>query len=198
LALWHEASSIVGTLAARYLADNRGIALAALPAGIDDVLRFHARCPFGPGVHHPCLLALLHNPATDAATGIQRTALTPAGNKIDRRMLGGSGVMKLWPATTQLVIGEGLETVLAASTRIPYCDAPLQPAWAAGSADLLAKFPVLPGVERLIILVDHDITGRNAADICTERWTRAGRRVEQLLPDRPGADFNDLVMEAVP
>jgi Toprim domain len=106
--------------------------------------------------------------------------------------------MKLWPATTHLVIGEGLETVLAASTRIPYCDAPLQPAWAAGSADLLAKFPVLPGVERLIILVDHDITGRNAADICTERWTRAGRRVEQLLPDQPGADFNDLVMEAVP
>ena len=198
LALWHEASSIVGTLAARYLADTRGIALAALPAGIDDVLRFHARCPFGPGVHHPCLLALLHNPTTDAATGIQRTALTPAGNKIDRRILGGSGVMKLWPATTHLVIGEGLETVLAASTRIPYCDAPLQPAWAAGSADLLAKFPVLSGVERLIILVDHDITGRNAADSCTERWTRAGRRVEQLLPDRPGADFNDLVMEAVP
>jgi hypothetical protein len=46
----------------------------------------------------------------------------------------------------------------------------------------LAKFPVLPGIERLIILVDHDITGRNAADICTDRWTRAGRRASTAKP----------------
>jgi DNA polymerase len=198
LALWHAAGPIAGTLAARYLDKTRSIDLTAMPAEIDNVLRFHGRCPFGSGTRHPCLLALLRNPTTDAITGIQRIALTPAGGKIDRRMLGGSGVVQLWPASAQLTIGEGIETVLAGATRIPYRDAPLQPAWAAGSADLLAKFPVLPGVERLIILVDHDTTGLNAADICTERWTRAGRRVEQLLPDQAGADFNDLVMDAVP
>ena len=35
-------------------------------------------------------------------------------------MLGRAGVVKLWPAGSQLVVGEGIETVLAAATRIPY------------------------------------------------------------------------------
>lgn len=89
--------------------------------------------------------------------------------------------MQLWPAGSQLVVGEGIETTLAAATCIPYGDAPLRPAWSAVSSDQLAKFPVLPGVERLIILVDHDTPGQTAAGLCTERWTRAGRQVEQLL-----------------
>jgi hypothetical protein len=109
-------------------------------------------------------------------------------------MLGHAGVVKLWPATAQLVVGEGIETVLAAATRIPYRDAPLQPAWALLSAGPLERLPVLPGVERLIILVDHDTGGKNAARICADRWTRAGRTVVRLTPKRAGADFNDLVM----
>ena len=55
LRLWEQARPIAGTLAARYLADTRGVDLAALPAAIDDVLRFHPRCPFGSGLRHPCL-----------------------------------------------------------------------------------------------------------------------------------------------
>ena len=62
-------------------------------------LRFHPRCPFGSGMRHPCLLALMRNAVTDAPTGIQRIALdrlTPT------RSIAGcsatSGVVKLWPA----------------------------------------------------------------------------------------------------
>ena len=46
------------------------------------------------------------------------------------------------------------------------------------SSDQLAKLPVLPGVERLIILVDHDINGAGqlAAAVCTERWTAQDAR----------------------
>jgi Toprim domain len=186
---------IAGTLAARYLADTRGVDLAALPAAIDDVLRFHPRCPFGSGLQHPCLVALMRNAVTDAPTGIHRIALTPEARKIERWTLGNSGVVKLWPAGTQLVVGEGLETVLAAASRIPYDDKPLQPAWAALSADMLSGLPVVNGVEQLIILVDHDEAGLNAAAICQERWTRAGRTVVQLTPERPGDDFNDIVMQ---
>ena len=40
LSLWSEARSIRGTAAERYLAETRGINLAALPAAIDDSLRF--------------------------------------------------------------------------------------------------------------------------------------------------------------
>ena len=194
LRLWEEAQPIAGTLAARYLAETRKIDLAALPASIDEALRFHPRCPFGPGNRNPCLLALMRNPNTDAVTGIQRTGLTADAHKIDRRMLGRRGTVKLWPAGSQLVIGEGLETALAAATRLAYCDAPLQPAWAALSSDALGQFPVLPKIERLIILVDHDPPGKTAAACCAGRWERAKRNVIQLTPDEPGFDFNDLIL----
>jgi hypothetical protein len=199
LRLWEEARPIAGTLAAKYLADVRHIDIAALPADIDTVLRFHPRCPFGPGVRHPCVLALMRNATTDAPTGIHRIALTPAAHKIDRFTLGQRGTVKLWPAGAQLVVGEGLETVLAAATRIPYRDAPLRPAWSMISAGPLGNLPVLPGVERLIILVDHDANGEGqaAAARCVERWTRAGRTAVRLVPKRVGTDFNDLVMPGV-
>jgi DNA polymerase family A/CHC2 zinc finger/Toprim domain len=193
LRLWGEASSIAGTLAARYLTETRGIDLAALPTDIDTTLRFHQHCPFN-GVHHPCLLALMRDVVTDEPTGIQRIALTPDAHKIDRWMLGNTGAVKIWPAGLQLVVGEGVETVLAAATRIPYEDAPLQPAWALTSSGPLTQFPVLAGVDRLILLIDHDAAGITAAKACTQRWARARRTVVQLLPDEAGADFNDLIM----
>jgi hypothetical protein len=194
LRLWDQAQPITGTLAARYLAETRRIELAALPAGIDDVLRFHPRCPFGPGNRGPCLLTLMRDARTDAPTGIQRTGLTVDAKKIDRRMLGRIGAVKLWPAGAQLVIGEGLETVLAAATRIPYEDALLRPAWAALSSEALGQFPLLPSVRRLIILVDHDPPGKTAASLCAGRYERAGRSAIQLTPDEPGFDFNDVIL----
>jgi Toprim domain len=168
--------------------------VAALPPDVDQVLRFHPRCPFGSGVRHPCLVALMRSPTTDEPTGIHRVALTPEGRKIDRRTLGYAGAVKLWPAGAQLVVGEGIETVLAAATRIPYRNAPLRPAWSLLSAPALERLPVLPGVERLIVLVDHDPVGKSAALTCANRYQRAGRTVVRLTPTRAGADFNDLVM----
>jgi Toprim domain len=139
------------------------------------------------------------DPETDQPVGIQRIALELREgriHKIDRFALGRTGVVKLWPAGSQLVVGEGLETTLAAATRIPYHGAPLQPAWSAVSSGGLSRLPVLPGIERLIVLVDHDANGEGqaAAERCRERWTRAGRTVVRLTPKRTGADFNDLVM----
>ena len=57
-------------------------------------------------------------PITGQPTGIHRIALTADAQKIDRMMLGPAGVVQLWPADKQLVIGEGLETVLAAATQV--------------------------------------------------------------------------------
>jgi len=196
LHLWESARPIAGTLAARYLSKTRGIDLAALPAEINTVLRFHARCPFGPGTRHPCLLALLRDAATDAITGIHRIALTTDAHKIERRMLGRAGAVKLWPAEAQLVVGEGIETVLAAATRIRHRGTPLQPAWSMVSSYALGRLPVIPGVERLIILVDHDEAGLTASGTCMDRWIRSGRGVIRLKPKRAGADFNDLVKES--
>ena len=199
LELWAEAVPIAGTLAARYLAVNRKIDLTELPADIDQALQFHPRCPFGYS-YHPCLLALMRDAVSNTETGIQRIGLTPAvmaGGKVERRMYGRRGVVKLWPLIgPQLVVGEGIETVLAAATRIPYRGAPLRPAWSLLCEGALKDLSLLPEVERLIILVDHDDPGKNAAAICANRWRRTNRTVIRLTPPQEGTDFNDLVMES--
>jgi hypothetical protein len=196
LQLWEQAQPIEGTLAERYLTEHRGIDLAALPDAAA-CLRFHPHCPFGPATRHPCLIALRRAIVGDEPVSIHRIALTPDGQKIDRRMLGSGGVVKLYPAGDRLVVGEGIETTLAAATRISRWGSLLQPAWSAVASGVLANLPPLPGVERLIILVDHDLNGAGqaAALRCASNWSRAGRSVVRLTPSRPGMDFNDLVME---
>jgi hypothetical protein len=196
--LWEGAQPIAGTLAARYLT-NRKIDIDALPANLENVLRFHPRCPFGPGTQHPCLLALFRDVETDAPAGIHRVALTPDAERIERRMLGRwptARAIKLWPSERSLVIGEGIETTLAAATRRQHRGKPLRPAWAIGSSEGIARFPVIAGVEQLLIVVDHDSNGvgpDNARE-CARHWTAAGRQPVLLIPNEQNTDFNDLVM----
>ena len=194
LELWASARPIEGTLAEIYLAEHRWIDLSALPEDTSErALRFHSHCPFGPRVWLPCLLALMRDPFTGEPTGIQRTALNPDGTKIDRMMLGPAGVVQLWPAGETLVIGEGLETVLAAATRLDHDGEPLRPAWAALGA--LARFPVIDGPERLILLADNDRNeaGQRAAAGCGRRWMDAGRKSAVLTPSEPGTDFSNVI-----
>jgi hypothetical protein len=198
--IWLSSVSIRGTIAERFLDETRHVDVTKLPPDIDRSLRFDPSCPFGPGTRLPCLIALMRDPITDKPCGIQRTALEVRNGKvekIDRRMLGHAGVVKLWPAGTQLAVGEGIETTLAAATRIPYEGAPLTPAWAALSAKKLAALPVIPGVERLVVLIDNDSNqeGQQAAAQVTTSWQAAGRTVVPLMPNTPDTDFNDFVIK---
>ena len=81
--------------------------------------------------------------------------------------------------------------MLAAATRLPYRGEPLRPAWAALSDGALARFPVIDGVERLIVLADNDINGAGqaAADDCKQRWLEAGRRVRPAHARSPRHRF---------
>jgi hypothetical protein len=199
LRIWQAAVPIGGTLAAQYLVEHRHLDLAKLPADLDAVLRFHPRCPFGAGVQ-PALIARMVDVANDDFAGLQRIALGPNGNRLERQMLGRwptPRAVKLWTAGRRLVIGEGLETVLAGATERTW-RGPLQPAWALLSAGAMARFPLVAGVEELIVLVDNDTEGRNAAAACAARWTAAGRQVAKLIPRGAGTDFNDLLMNARP
>jgi hypothetical protein len=108
------------------------------------------------------------------------------------------GVVKLWPlnGTDRLVVGEGIETVLAAATRMSFEGAPLTPAWSAVTASGMARLPVLDGVERLILLVDHDEidVGRKATEQCRTAWSGRARSIVPLMPKQAGWDFNDVVL----
>jgi DNA polymerase len=198
--IWLSAQPLLGSIAEQYLDETRGIDVTRLPPDVHRSLRFHPSCVFGPGAHLPCLLALMRNPLTDAPCGIQRIALELRDGrieKVDRRMLGHAGVVKIWPAGTQLVVGEGLETVLAAATRIPLADGTLTPAWAALSSTQLKTLPPIPGVRRLVLLVDNDSNqkGQSAAAHAALVWRQAGREVVELMPPAPDSDFNDLVLQ---
>ncbi len=56
------------------------------------------------------------------------------------------------------------------------------------------RLPILPGVEALTILADHDPAGLRAADACADRWRRAGREVRTARSAREGADLADEVL----
>jgi hypothetical protein len=198
MSVWTAAGPLSG-LAERYLDETRAVDFSRLPDDIHHALRFHPACPFGSGARLPCLIALMRDPLTDAPVGIQRVALEERDGqvvKIERRMLGQAGVVKLWPASETLAVGEGLDTVLAAATRIPYRGKPLIPAWAALSTAGLKALPVIPGVKRLILLSDNDLNqeGQTAAAVAAMRWQAAGLAVTTLTPPTPGSDFNDLVL----
>jgi hypothetical protein len=201
LGLWEAAEPLAGTSGERYLAETRGIDVGKLPVSIGDVLRFHRHCPFGPGEIHPCIVALMRDPSTDQPTGIHRIGLAQANGtvaKLDRKMLGRLGVVKLWPLNGdgRLVIGEGIETVLAAATRIPLAGSPLVPAWSAVSSNGVARLAPIAGVRDLIVLADNDAHGKGqaAAEQCRAQWAGAGRTARVLKPKHPFKDFNDIVL----
>jgi putative DNA primase/helicase len=196
LQLWRQAEPISGTPGETYLVQRRRVVLDTLP-DVHSVLRWHPSCPWEDG-QHGCLVALWTEVRTGQPGAIHRTAIAPPSEKIGRKSLGPKAgcVIRLWPddaVTTAIVIGEGIESVAGAATRIRHRGALLQPAWSCGDAGNLRAFPVLPAVEVLTILVDHDDAGQAAAAECSARWTKAGRKVVRLTPDIAGEDFNDLI-----
>jgi putative DNA primase/helicase len=196
LRLWDHAKPISGTIAERYL-HSRG--LHDLPG--DSVLRFHPSCPFGKG-RNPCLLSLYTHIRTNVATAISRTALGAAGTKIGRLSLGPTrgAAIKIDPdenVELGLVVGEGLETCLAAR------QLGFRPCWALGSSAAVARFEVLAGIESLTIITDNDPpdargrqAGQAAALACSERWTAAGVEVRRVIPHGIGADMADIIKHA--
>jgi phage/plasmid primase-like uncharacterized protein len=223
LRFWQEAVPITGTIGEVYFRRWRGI--AELPPDAHEVLRFHPRCRFGPGNAEACILALYRDGLTDEPTGVHRIAIGKDGKLIGRKALGrkqGSAV-KLWGDAeigTALIVGEGIETVLSAATRVTHRGTRLQPAWSLIDAPNLKAFPFrsaeeakafdkgeiafpIAGIEFLTILADHDeakrrkdgtlwYPGQEAARTCAKRWAAAGIEAEVLTPDRVGSDFNDL------
>ena len=190
--IYGEAEPIADTPGAAYL-QGRGIALEDVPVSCG--LRWHPSCPWGGGTT-PCIVARYTDATTGQPRGIRRRPIR-GGTPWSLGPTAGC-VIRLWPdadISTSLVIGEGVETVLAAATRIAHKGTLLRPAWACGSASNLENFPLLCGIEAITILVDHDDTnrGQQAAERCARRWLDAGREVIRLMPGALGADFNDLV-----
>jgi hypothetical protein len=155
--IWAETVHIEGTPGTLYFY-KRNIDITLLPDF--GSLRWHPKCPSGSSATG-CVIARY----TDAITGEPRGIWRRPINGERPRALGPMAgcVIRLWPddiITSGLVLGEGVETTLSAALHVRHRGTLLQPAWAAGCADNMANFPVLPGLTALTLLVDHDESGR--------------------------------------
>jgi hypothetical protein len=203
LDIFNNAGSVNHPVAKRYLERRKLV----LPDGVDGpVLRFVSRCPFGPGEHHPAIVALFRGILDDEPRAISRIALTDDGTKIDRKMLGpiDGTACKLNPdehVELGLHIAEGIETSISAMML------GFVPMWALGSAGAIANFPLFEGHPEfgfeccLTIICDNDPpnpkTGKRpgpyAARVCSDRWTSAGQEVRRVMPTTTGEDMNDIL-----
>ncbi len=183
-AIWRRSEPLAGSAAADYLR----VRCCVLPPPDADLRYLPAR-----GDHGPAMLARVTHAATGKPMSLHFTRLD--GSEPRKLLLKGhrkaGGVVRRWPddsVTTHLCLTEGLETALSAAWAY-------LPAWAAVDCGNLASFPVLPGVEVLVIAADHDPPGTAAAEACAARWVDAGREVVLWVPDTAGQDFNDVARE---
>lgn len=188
LAIWQSATLAPGTPVAGYLA-SRGIHL--LPT---DALRFHAGLKHPAVGFWPAMVALVTNGIDGTPIAIHRTFLARDGGgkaPVDpqKMMLGPcqGGAVRLADPGDVLMVGEGIETCLAAM------QATDNPAWAALSTSGLRALDLPETVRQVIVLADGDAPGEAAASDCALRWKREGRQVRIARPPR-GKDFNDLLL----
>jgi hypothetical protein len=188
LAIWRSATPPDGTLVGTYLI-SRGLCLPPPPR-----LRFHAWLKHPAGGIWPGMVALVTRGVDDTPLAIHRTFIARDGQGkalVDpqKMMLGPcrGGAVRLAAPCDVLMIGEGIETCLAAMQATGY------PAWAALSTSGLRSLGLPEDVRDVIVLADGDDPGEAAARDCAWRWKREGRRARIARPPQ-GMDFNDLLV----
>jgi putative DNA primase/helicase len=189
--LWIQASAATGTLVEIYLR-SRGIVMPVPPT-----LRFLPLTRHSPSDQFlPAMIAAVTIWPERRPSAVHRTFLTGDGSgkaAVDtpRMTLGPCrrGAVRLAEAADELMVGEGIETCLAAM------QATGKPAWAALSTSGLRNLEIPEQVKEVVVLADADLPGEEAAQYAARRWVREGRRVRVARPPK-GQDFNDLLLGA--
>jgi hypothetical protein len=140
------------------------------------------------------MVSLVTRGIDDTPLAIHRTFLASDGAgkapvDPEKMMLGPcrGGAVRLGLESAVLMVGEGIETCLAAM------QASGHPAWAALSTAGLMALDLPQSVRDVIVLADGDEAGKAAARGAALRWKREGRRVRIAYPPQ-GMDFNDMLM----
>jgi putative DNA primase/helicase len=191
--LWSGARPIAGTLSARHLRlrsierampGSEGLRhLTAAPVAV-----YATRSPTRAGM----LAAIRDQNAQVSAVEI--TYLDPDGRRasglhLPRKTIGvirPGAAVRLDPAGPDLVVGEGVFTVLSASERFAL------PGWALLSAGNLGLWSPPPGVRRVLIAADRGPAGEAAAARLVRRLIAAGVAAEIRLPSPPFGDWNEV------
>jgi putative DNA primase/helicase len=192
LAIWGASVPAYGTLVTTYLA-SRGLHLPPPTS-----LRFHPGLTHPSGGTWPAMVALVTRGSDGTPLAIHRTFVAHDGASkapVDpsKMMLGPcrGGAVRLAVAGDVLMVGEGIETCLAAMQATGH------PAWAALSTSGLRGLELPHDVRDVVVLADGDDPGEMAARNCAWRWRRGGRRVRIARPPK-GMDFNDMLVGCSP
>jgi putative DNA primase/helicase len=191
LRLLNQTVATPGTLVETYLR-NRG-----LTGPIPSCLHFHGECLHKPtGGYRPAMVAE-RTSLDGSVVAIHRTYLRrDGGGKADvnpaRMDLGPAAgtAIRLSPLADDLMVGEGIETTLAAMQMFDL------PGWAAGSTGAMDALKLPASVRSVIILADNDDAGNRAARQNAQRWLREGKRV-RIRHAPIGNDFNDTLIARV-
>ena len=203
--IWSEAKPVVANDEVdRYLC-GRGLRMTACPR----VLRLHAALGFyekddtGKSrkvAEYPAMLACIQGPDGHAVT-LHRTylkdgqkAVVPDAKKVLSAGINGAAV-RLFEATEELAIAEGIETALAVYL------ATGKPVWAGLSAGNLERLWLPASVRSICIYADNDadadFDGQAFAFALARRLKKEERRtgprqVQVFTPRYPGADWADV------
>jgi len=143
----------------------------------------------------PALLATFSAPDSEAIT-LQRTYLSQNGEKANlenckltmtpKKPMAG-GAVRLFPATNQVGLTEGVETAIAVHEIFNI------PVWATLSTSLLQAFEPPKGIENITIFADADdnYAGEKAAYTLANKLHLAGYAVGVKVPKHRGCDFLD-------
>jgi putative DNA primase/helicase len=144
---------------------------------------------------HPAMFALVTNPA-GKHVATHRTFVAQDGRgKADvtrpRKVAGPNGrgpTIRLMPTAPLMGIAEDIETALAASRLFRV------PVWSVLCARGIETFEPPPECQHLIVFADHDLHGvsRRAADVLCAKLQFP---TEIKMPDAPGADWNDVLLD---
>lgn len=169
---------------------SRGIRI-----GTPGTIKFHSGLKHRIGSIWPAMIALVTQGRDNRPMGVHRTYLARDGRgkapiEPNKMMLGPcrGGAVRLAPTGDPLMIGEGIETCLAAMQATGHG------AWAALSTSGLRTLDLPPSVQDVIVLADGDAPGEAAALAAAARWRHEGRRVRIARPPQ-GADFNDVLLD---
>ena len=205
---WDSSLAADGTLVEVYLRQRRGLRMSEIP----DTIRF---CP---SLYHretdiffPAMIVSIRKPNTGEILGFQATWLSPdgrdkAGFRTSRKTFGKitGGVVLLGKPHPTLLVGEGVETVLAAMELAEPHNWGLAPVngWATiGSSNFVNALQSARAddAKRIILLGDGDEAGRKAVKRCRELANRlrfCGIQVDVLMAV-DGEDFNDELLNSL-
>ena len=186
--LWTERLPIKGSLAELYL-KSRGLHALIQSAELGFYPSAQISADGAALRTAPSLLARILD-ERGAFMGVQLTILAKASGQKRFRLIFGrqrGGAIRLGrPEQGSLLVAEGLETAASAGQLFGL------PAWALLNSQNLAAFDPPPEASQLIIAVDHDQPGLEAADGLLNRLDGISLQTRQIVPFHEGEDWNDI------